>query len=359
MKRIYLQRITQHNQECYLGAADPRTIVRIAQSIEVGEVQDAQRPLSAKRVKEIAKYVEDGNGILPNTLTIATKDDRIKICPYEEDKGLYYIELPSTNSEFEKCKDAIDVMDGQHRLYSFLDDYRLISDSEKYEIGFTLYSNPSLKLRRTIFVSCNEKQEKVSGNLLLWFRKKLDMISGEEERLYDIVSDLSNMYPLKGHVIMSAEKVPNGVKAKEIIAELKKIGVLNFSASDKKLDNETIVSMISKYLIAWQDVAAFNFSTSKPKEAGVAVKMAGLRFMLELLPAVWDYAISSKQRFDEKFLESTIKKMIEKRGVSYEQFFLDSNLNKYFRDRTMTQELAAECSDDIKKLGAESFNPLA
>ena len=341
-----------------MGAADPRIIVKMAQTIEVGEVQDAQRPLSAKRVKEISKYVEDGNGILPNTLTIATKDTRVKILPYEEDKGLYYIDLPEKTAEFKKFEDSIDVMDGQHRLYSFLDEYRTISDSEKYEIGFTLYSVPTLKLRRTIFVSCNEKQEKVNANLLLWFRDQLDMISGEEKRLYAIVSALADMHPLKGHVIMSAEKVKNGVKAKEILAELKKIRILSFTASGNKLDNEDIISLLSKYLSAWENVAAFDFANSKAKEAGVAIKMAGLRFMLELLPSVWDYAISSKSKFDDHFIETTLKRMIDKRGVAYDQFFLDEELNKYFRDRTMTQNLAAACSDDIKKLGAETFNPL-
>ena len=63
-----------------------------------------------------------------------------------------------------------DVMDGQHRLYSFLSDYILLDENERYEIGFTLYVKPTIKERRGIFISCNEKQEKVSNNLLLWFK---------------------------------------------------------------------------------------------------------------------------------------------------------------------------------------------
>ena len=33
-------------------------------------------------------------------------------------------------------------------------------------------------------------------------------------------------------------------------------------------------------------------------------------------------------------------------------------MNTYFRDRTRISELADKCSDIIKKLGAEDFDPL-
>ena len=89
----------------------------------MSETQDAQRPLSEKRVKEIAHYVDSENGILPNTLTLATHDNRIRVKNTEID-GIYYIDLPSYEEEYAQYKDALDVMDGQHRLYSFLPNIR-------------------------------------------------------------------------------------------------------------------------------------------------------------------------------------------------------------------------------------------
>ena len=58
MKKIYLQKITQYGTECYIGKIDPRSLVRVAEKIEMSAVQDAQRPLNEKRVKSIANYVE-------------------------------------------------------------------------------------------------------------------------------------------------------------------------------------------------------------------------------------------------------------------------------------------------------------
>lgn len=107
MKKIYLQKIIQYGTECYIGKIDPRNLVRVAEKIEMSAVQDAQRPLNEKRVKSIANYVDGDKGILPNTLTIATKDQRFEIHECEEMAGIYYIEFPETDSEYLKLRDIM------------------------------------------------------------------------------------------------------------------------------------------------------------------------------------------------------------------------------------------------------------
>ena len=136
MRKIYLQKITQHGVTSYCGKIDPRTLVRIAEKITMGEVQDAQRPLNKQRVKEIASYVNDSMGILPNTLTIASMSNKINIKKTDFDDNLYYCEFPDKEDEYEDYANAIDVMDGQHRLYSFLPDIDLLPANEPFEIGF-------------------------------------------------------------------------------------------------------------------------------------------------------------------------------------------------------------------------------
>lgn len=359
MKKVVLQKMIQHGNECYIGKIDPRKLVAIATKIEMGEIQDAQRPLNEKRVKEIAKYVSDENGILPSTLTIASKDDRIKIIKDNEIDDLYYFMMPETEAEMAKFLNCVDVMDGQHRLYSFLPDKRIISDTERYEIGFTIYDKPSLVQKRQIFISCNEKQEKVSSNLLLWFKQQLNMLTDDEKRYYTLVSTLNNEEPLKGHIIMSAEKIKNGVKAKEVSQDLKTAKIITLSSNGTPLTDDKLIKVIKTYLFAWQNVCGFDFTTSSTKEAGVAVKMAGLKYMIYILPAVWDYSIASHEKFNQEFVEKTLKRMISAWNVEYEKFFVDKELNKFFRDRTMIIEFSNKSTDIIKKLGAEDFDPLA
>ena len=325
----------------------------------MSETQDAQRPLSEKRVKEIAHYVDSENGILPNTLTLATHDNRIRVKNTEID-GIYYIDLPSYEEEYAQYKDALDVMDGQHRLYSFLPNIRQLHDDIKYEIGFTLYIIPTLADRRKIFVSCNEKQEKVSGNLLMWFKEKLDMLTSDERAFYNLVSNLNNDNPLRGRIIMGAEKIRGGIKAKEIMSVLKKAKFQDIAKGTTLISDEKKEKMICLYLSAWERVVGFSFANSSGKEAGAAVKIAGLRFMLSIFPAVWDRALFKNQYFDAPFVEETLKQMIAALNVPREAFFTDPMTRNNFVSETTTEIFANQCSNIIKSIGNnEDFDPSA
>jgi len=358
MKRIYLQKITQYGSVSYIGKIDPRELIKVAKKVEMSATQDAQRPLNEKRVKDIAKYVSDESGILPNTLTLATSDSRYSIKKCDNDIDLYYIEFPSETDEYENFVNSIDVMDGQHRLYSFSSDIRLLSDDADYEIGFTIYEKPTLSEKRKIFISCNEKQEKVSGNLLMWFRAQLNMLTNDEKEFYNLVSMLSKEYPLCGHVIMSAEKIKNGVKAKEVIAAIKQAGIQDLVAGGNYLTDDEKVKVICTYLSAWEKVVDFSFTNSPAKTAGAAKKMAGLKYMLLLLPAFWERAIASKSKFNSEYIEETLKQFISTMGVEREQFFVGEEHKMCFRDRTAVDLFAKQSIQKIKAMDTDDFNPL-
>ncbi|MBR5849668.1 MAG: DGQHR domain-containing protein [Alistipes sp.] len=358
MKKVYLLKITQHGETCYVGKMDPRDLVRVAVKVEMGEVQDAQRPLNKKRVQDISKYVAEENGILPNTLTIATKDNSFEIKPLEGVSDVYYINFPSEECEFPMYQEKIDIMDGQHRLYSFLDEMCKLNSDTPYDIGFTIYDKPTLSQRRKIFVSCNEKQEKVSGNLLMWFKIQLDMATDEEKNFYSVVQKLSEEYPLRGHIIMSAENIKNGVKAKEVMAAMKQAKIHNMRASGKTLTEELKVKVICTYLSAWEKFASFKFATSKLKEAGPAIKMAGLKYMLLLLPTIWERALNTRSPFTEKFVGDTLNELATHLGVERERFFTCDQHKYNFRDRTVTDEFAEKCNSILSAIDAGDFNPL-
>lgn len=359
MKTVYLQKVQQYGVECYIGKIDPRLLVKVADKIEMGEVQDAQRPLDKKRVKSIASYVGEEEGIIPSTLTIATKDERYSIKKADFGDEIYFMEFPSKDSEFEKYEESIRVMDGQHRLYSFQDEFCCLKADVNYEIGFTLYIRPSIRDRRNIFLSCNEKQEKVSSNLLMWLRDKLDLLTSDEKKYYGLVSKLSAEYPLQGHIIMSAEKHRNGVKAQEIVKALDLAKIENLSIDGERLSEDQLVSVITTYLAAWQKVVGFSFTTSKGSEAGPAVKMSGLRFMILLLPNFWDRAITKEKPFNAEFVEDTLNKLLALYPVPKEEFFTFEDHRRYFTEKTNTIKFADECKFKFKMLDSSGFNPLA
>ena len=357
MKRIYLLKINQHGETCYIGKMDPRELVRVAVKVEMGETQDAQRPLNKKRVLDISKYVAEA-GILPNTLTIATKDNSFEINQLDSSANIYYFEFPSEEGEYPRFQDKIDIMDGQHRLYSFLDSICKLGADIPYEIGFTIYDKPTLAQRRKIFISCNEKQEKVSGNLLMWFKIQLSMATEEEKNFYSVVQKLNEEYPLRGHIIMSAESIKNGVKAKEVMAAMKQAKIHNMRANSANLTEEQKVKVICTYLSAWEKFAAFKFETSKLKDAGAAIKMAGLKFMLLLLPPIWERALSTRSQFNEEFVRKTLNDLATHLGVERERFFTCDEHKYKFRERSVIDEFAEHCKSILISLDAGDFNPL-
>lgn len=361
MKKIYLQKITQYNTVCYIGKMDPRILVRIATKVEAGEMQDAQRPLMLKKLKEIAKYTSTINGILPNTLTVATKDTRLKIQKSDIDDELYFMEFPENENEYENFNDAIDVLDGQHRLYSFLNEYCSMDEDIEYELGFCLYVTPTLDEERRIFISCNEKQQPVNSNLLLWFRDKLNMLTDDEKELFTLVTKLNTSYPLKGHIIMGAENVKYGVKSKQVIQAIKKAGITELQYNKNSLTEDQVVKVVNAYLVAWENIAGFKFTETAPqlvKKAGPAVKMAGLKYMLYLLPTFWDLSISKEKPFSTEFVETILKNFMTELGVLRSDFFINDDINVCFRDGSGVDKFSKKSISIIKNLDTGTFNPL-
>lgn len=358
MKKIELIRIIQFETVCFLGKIDPRDLVRVATKVNMGEVQDAQRPLDEKRVKSIASYVDKKRGILPNTLTLASVDNRLKVSK-DDHSNSYYLSFPETEEEYAKYNDTIDVMDGQHRLYSFLENIRTIGEDVTYEIGFTLYERPSLVDKRKIFIICNEKQEKVSGNLLMWFREKLNMLNDDEKMFYNVVDRLSKEKPLGGHIRMSAERITNSVSAQQLMAALKQAKIQDLTVGDCRLTDDQKVKVICTYLFAWESVVGFSFTKSKAREAGAAIKMAGLKYMILLLPTIWEKSLTLREKFTQDFVEGVLKDFISGYAVEREKFFTCDEHKMHFRDRTAVDAFANESIIRLKLQSNRDFNPLA
>jgi len=367
MKRLYLERIKQHGKEYYIGKADPRDLVRMAKQLEVGTIQDAQRPLQEKKLLQIRDHVTD-EGLLPNTLVLATckpelvvksqiiKDDQ------DNDVELFYIEVPVTDEEFKKYKDSIEAMDGQHRLYSFTEDRRTLPDDIDYEIGFTLFITPNLKEQREIFLICNEKQDKVASNLLMYFKEKLKLLEGAEKAYYPLVSRLNTelQSPLRGRIVMSAEKVKKGIKAQQLIKVLDAAKIKDISLSNngiQKLTEDQQLDMLCKYFKGWQNAIDFSFANPESSD-GAAYKIAGIRYMISMLQAFWDRAIQDKIKFNEHFVEDTIKKMLAVQAIAPDELFTGEKTSMVFRERSATIAFAEQCAEVIKKMDSNDFNPL-
>jgi hypothetical protein len=168
MQKVLLMKITQNGKTFYVGKADPRILVHLTDDIQVGDVQDAQRPLKRNHLQRVAKYVGKDKGILPSNILISTKQankhkkkievksESVKVTTedgQEFQTTQYYIWIPDRPEEYGMYAGTIDAIDGQHRLFSFKEEYISpnLKNDDIFEMTFALFETPTMKTRRDLF----------------------------------------------------------------------------------------------------------------------------------------------------------------------------------------------------------------
>lgn len=366
MKKIFLQEIIQGKIKSYSGVMPAKDLVRLATTKEFNTPQEAQRPIDLKRVEQIAEFVSNG-GTLSTSIVIGTCDKNKLVVNKENDKqipNLYSMEFPETETEFEEYKNTFDIMDGQHRLFSFLPDIIKLDDNTKFDISFEMYITPTLREKQLIFKNTNEKQKSVASNLLLWFRERLGMLS-EKEKIYHPVVELLNKEscsPLKGKIIMGAEKVIGGFKAEQIIAILDKSKIKYISGNE--LEDEKALTLISEYLSGWEDAVGAKIA-DRNKMYGPLSKIAGFRFMILLLPSIWNRAIIDRSPMTREYVSKLLKEIFAQYGLEPGDIF--NQKSEYIKEmggnpfagETPITLLANDWANKIKLYSADEFDPLA
>lgn len=365
MKDVYLLEVKQHNMKRYVGTTEAKDLVRLATTVELQATQDAQRPINPKRLDEIADFVS-ADGTLSTSIVIGTKDDRIAIQPANIAgiPNLFKMRFPETDTEFATFKDAFDIMDGQHRLFSFMKDHSKLTDDDVFEITFEMYIKPTMREKRLIFKNTNEKQEKVASNLLMWFRKELNMLNEKELKYHPVVTLLNSesCSPLKNRIIMGAEKIAGGFKGEQIITILDKADIKNIA--NTPLSDDKMLTLISEYLSGWENAIGSKI-VDRDKDLGAFSKIAGLRFMIIMLPAFFEQAIKDRVAFNQSYITTKINGLFASFGILPRDLF-DKNSDYFkslgsnpFAAETPIAILAKEWSNRLKSLSSGSFDPLA
>lgn len=367
MKKVYLTPVKQYDTVFYMGKFDSCRLVKMAdQSIEVGDLQEAQRPLEKKHLQEIAAYTSpEEKGMLPGSVLIATREkEKLKVEEEVLPNGeiRYYAEFPETEKEISAFANSIDIVDGQHRLFSFDKRYRSENwkDDTIYEMPFSMFITPSLRTRRLLFTVTNEKQKAVNGNLLLYLKSKLGMLRREEEIYLPLVNLMgkSDKSPLKGRIIMSAERIPKGYNAKELVKILNKgkVRELSVGVSPQPLTLEQLLEALCTYLGAWEEF--YGLSYQKPGKETMT-KISGLRYIFLLFDTFVDHSIHTQSRFCKEFVKDVIQDLEDAKGLGEDETLFDSSLE--FRGEGATVKLAADDAALLKAyLAAKStngFNP--
>ena len=255
--------------------ASPRFLFR-----EEDHDQRYQRHLKDARLRQIARYVDEKKGVIPNNIILDFFDDAVKV---DETKGI--ISFPSTK----KCAWVID---GQHRLFGF--EYSRI----QYPLLVTAFLKLELKQEVGMFVTINTEQKRLPTSLAL----DLLGITGTEEdinnRCRELVAKLNEEEdsPWYGLVNMTGEgsgliALVNYVrKVKPLVSHLGALHNYTFNQQYGSLAN---------YWSAIKAVYAEQWGKS------LLTKTVGFGAIMNLFPTVFTKTLAMKGEFTPAAVIST------------------------------------------------------
>ncbi|MDU1005302.1 MAG: DGQHR domain-containing protein [Clostridium butyricum] len=352
MKKIKLMTIKQKGKVFYSMICNPRDLIKLVDVPAPKTGQKAQRPWLEKKVKEISEYVsgrarisEDkgqevkAKGIIPNSPILNIKYPMEVVNEGAEN----FLIFPESDEEYKKYFGCIDIIDGQHRLISFMDKYRDIDfkDDEVYEMSFNMFVDLTINEIRELFMITNDKQEKMEQNVLREMKKSLNLLSSKEDKLYDLVISLNEetISPLKDKIIIGGNKVSNGFKLTQVSKILDKSKSYELIS---KQNETTQIQLISNYLKGWQNV----YNSALVDNKHTLGKITGLRYMMYIFPYVCEILKELRQSLDEKNVEDIIRKLY---SITHgEAVFEDDKIKLAFRGESATISLAKNNGNMLK-----------
>lgn len=148
-----------------------------------------QRLLSEKRAKDIANYLDREKGIIPSALIVSAQDNaKMRFDP-------------NTNkASFEKIKDSLMVIDGQHRLYG------LIRASKDYDIPVVIFNSLTTSEEVKLFIDINTTQKGVPTALILDIKNQAGTETKLEEKQRTLFDKINTESVLAGYLLPNESK---------------------------------------------------------------------------------------------------------------------------------------------------------
>lgn len=237
-----------------------------------------QRVTEVGRLREIGEFLtRSANSLLPNNIIVNLKS-HVQVT--DNGDGTALIEFPSDEGDYAF------VVDGQHRLFSFRDEYRKLSDAEVFELAVVALHNASEELVGETFVQINVNQKPVNRDLLIQMKAILGLLDTDiEKACVDLIHDLDAApeSPLKGRIFRFPKEKNKWVKVGQLLPVVR--GLLlpgsplyeKTHAERKRLVIAFLQAVSQTFPDAWADEKGTNYSL---------LQATGLQSMLALMPDV-------------------------------------------------------------------------
>jgi len=134
-----------------------------------------QRTLNESRAKDIARYLDDLNGIIPSALILSAQDS-----------SKFDFAKKSSDITFSTIENSFMVLDGQHRLYG------LLKAKKEYLIPVVIFNNLNTNDEVNLFVDINTNQKGVPTTLLLDIKNLTGKESKKEDKQRQLFDRLNS-----------------------------------------------------------------------------------------------------------------------------------------------------------------------
>ncbi|SFE03412.1 DGQHR domain-containing protein [Spirosoma endophyticum] len=235
-------RCIQNEKEFFITVLDSKVLAEVCYVArrEENNKKGFQRVLNEARAKDIAKYMNEEEGVLPSPLIVSAQDN--SRFTYEDN----YISFVSNANSFL-------VLDGQHRLYG------LFKSENNYHMPVVIFNNLKTNEEVNLFIDINTTQRGVPTTLLLDIKSLSGKETKKEEKQRELFDKLNKESVMAGFMSPSRTKVGYITR----VTFNKATNMLFESGYFQDQTVEVIFNAVKNYLQAVEMV----FTTSKSSRA--------------------------------------------------------------------------------------------
>jgi DGQHR domain-containing protein len=268
-----------------------------------------QRVTEPGRLREIADYLNSGErAILPNNIILNLSPD---VTIEDSGSGLVTLVFPASEGDFAF------VVDGQHRLFSFEDEYRELPATETFELPVVALHNATEEMVGQTFVEINVNQKPVNKDLLTQMKAILGLLDTDfENTAIELIHalDEDKQSPFYSRVLRFPKERNKWIKVNQLLPVI--MGFLlpggclyaKSNAERKRIVIAYLQAIKQSFPEAWADSDIESYSLLQP---------AGLQIMLSLLPDAMQRCDFSEQfSYTDETFERQLKPLVESSLVS-------------------------------------------
>jgi len=178
------------------------------------------------------------------------------------------------------------VVDGQHRIFSFRDEYRQLSKTEVFELPVVCFHNATKEVMGATFVSINVNQKPVNRDLLTQMKAILGLLDTDiDKACIDLIHDLDDdaASPLKNRILGYPKEKDKWIKANQLLPVVKGL-LLPGGALHEKTHAER-----KRILVAYLDAVSHAFPEAWADQKGTTfalIQTSSIQIVFSLLPDV-------------------------------------------------------------------------